>query len=184
MDNLLPQTLKSRLLIPDYDSSDNSDKDVVHKEYVDGKTFTLNVSKGLDMKGNKVINIADPTSATDGSNARHVNTKTSNYLKTDGTRVMTGNLNMNNRSISNAKQAQSYESTRTAYANFVNTTINNNNTLMTTNYHKYVHYILNQSFGSTDLKNTIAYIINKSGQFSDEDNIKEVKFIKKDSSVQ
>ena len=57
------------------------------------------------MKGNKVINKADPTSATDGSNARHVNTKTSNYLKTDGTRVMTGNLNMNNRSISNAKQA-------------------------------------------------------------------------------
>ena len=55
---------------------------------------------------------------------------------------------------------------------------------MTTNYHKYVHYILNQSFGSTDLKNTFAYIINKSGQFSDEDNIKEVKFIKKDSSVQ
>ena len=72
-------------------------------------------------------------------------------------------------------------STRT---NFVNTTINNNNTLMTTNYHKYVHEILNQSFGSTDLKNTFAYIINKSGQFSDEDNIKEVKFIKKDSSVQ
>ena len=112
MDNLLPQTLKSRLLIPDYDSSDNSDKDVVHKEYVDSKTFTLNVSKVLDMKGNKVINIADPTSATDGSNARHVNTKTSNYLKTDGTRVTTGNLNMNNRSITNAKQAQSYESTR------------------------------------------------------------------------
>ena len=58
MDNLLPQTLKSRLLIPDYDSSDNSDKDVVHKEYVESKTFTLDVSKGLDMKGNKVINIA------------------------------------------------------------------------------------------------------------------------------
>ena len=184
MDNLLPQTLKSRLFIPDYDSSDNSDKGVVHKKYVDSKTFTLNVSKGLDMNGNKVINIADPTSATDGSNARHVNTKTSNYLKTDGTRVMTGNLNMNNRSIINAKQAQSRESRYAAYANFVNTAINNNNTLMTTNYNNYVHDILNQSFGSTDLKKTFAYIINKSGQFSDEDNIKEVKFIKKDSSVQ
>ena len=31
MDNLLPQTLKSRLLIPDYDSSDNSAKDVMSK---------------------------------------------------------------------------------------------------------------------------------------------------------
>ena len=67
MDNLLPQTLKSRLLIPDYDSSDTSDEDVVHKEYVDSKAFTLDVSKGLDMKGNKVINVADPTRAADGS---------------------------------------------------------------------------------------------------------------------
>ena len=65
MDNLLPQTLKSRLLITDCDSNDNSDKDVVNKKYVDSTTSNLDVSKGLDMKGNKVINVADPTSATD-----------------------------------------------------------------------------------------------------------------------
>ena len=52
MNNLLPKTLKSRLLIPDYDSSDNSDKDVINKKYVDSKNFTLDVSEGLDMKGN------------------------------------------------------------------------------------------------------------------------------------
>ena len=34
-DNLVPQTLKSRLLIPDYDC----DKDVVVKKYVESKTF-------------------------------------------------------------------------------------------------------------------------------------------------
>ena len=45
-DNFLPQTLKSRLLIPDYDS----DKDVVVKKYVQSKTFPLDVSKGLGMK--------------------------------------------------------------------------------------------------------------------------------------
>ena len=105
MNNLLPQTLKSRLLIPDYDSSDTNNKDVVNKKYVDSKAITLDVSKGLDMKGNKVINVADPTRATDGSNERHGDTKASNYLKTDGTRVMTANLKMNNRSIINAKQA-------------------------------------------------------------------------------
>lgn len=33
--------LKSMLLIPDYDSNDNSDKHVVNKKYVDSKTFTL-----------------------------------------------------------------------------------------------------------------------------------------------
>ena len=100
---------------------------MVNKKYVDGTTFTLDVSKSLDMKGNKVINVADPTRATDGSNERHGDTKASNYLKTDGTRVMTGNLKMNNRSIINAKQAQSHESRYAAYANFVNTTISNNN---------------------------------------------------------
>ena len=148
MDNLLPQTLKSRLLIPDYDSSDTSDEDVVHKEYVDSKAFTLDVSKGLDMKGNKVINVADPTRAADGSDERHVDTKASNYLKTDGTGVMTGNLKINNRNIINAKQAQSHESRYAAYTNFVNTTISNNKTLITTSNQKYVHDIVDQSVGS------------------------------------
>ena len=41
IDDLLPQTLKSMLLIPDYDSNDNSDKHVVNNKYVDSKTFTL-----------------------------------------------------------------------------------------------------------------------------------------------
>ena len=77
IDNLLPQTLKSRLLIPDYDS----DKDVVVKKYVESKTFPLDVSKGLGMKGDKVINVVDPTSAADGSNKRYVDTKTSSLLK-------------------------------------------------------------------------------------------------------
>lgn len=39
MDSLLPQTLKSRFLIPDYDSSDNNDRDVVNRKYVDRKTL-------------------------------------------------------------------------------------------------------------------------------------------------
>ena len=39
MDSLLPQTLKSRFLIPDYDSSDNNGRDVVNRKYVDRKTL-------------------------------------------------------------------------------------------------------------------------------------------------
>ena len=97
---------------------------------------------------------------------------------------MADNLKMNNRSISNAKQAQPHESTHPAYANFFNTTINNNDTLMTTYHQKYVNDIVNQSTGSTDLKNTFAHIMNKSGQFRDEDDTTGVKFINQDSSVQ
>ena len=93
------------MLIPDYDSRDNSDKEVIKKKYVGSKTFSLDVSQGLDMKGNEVINVADPTIATDGRNNKYVDTETSNYLKT---RVMSGNLNLKSRSIINVKQAQAH----------------------------------------------------------------------------
>ena len=178
--NLLPQTLKSRLLITDCDSNDNSDKDVVNKKYVDSTTSTLDVSKGLDMKGNKVINVADPTSAIDKNNESYTDTKTSNYLKTGGTRVVTGNLNMNSRSIINVKQVQAHESTHAANVSFVKTTISNSNAIITTNYQKYVNDRLNLSVGSTDLKNTFTYITNKIGLFSDVDDITGVKFINQD----
>ena len=155
MDNLLPQTLKCRLLTPNYDNGDNSYKDVVNRKYVDSTTFTLDILKGLDMKGNKVINVADLTSSTDGRNTRYVDTKSSNYLKTDGTRIMTGNLNMNSRSIINVKQVQSRESTHAANVNFVDTTIKDSGALLTTNYQKYVNDRLYHSIGSTDLKKHI-----------------------------
>ena len=86
-------------------------KDFSDKKYVDSKTFTIDASKGLDMKGNKVIHVADPTSATDGGKKRYIDTKTSNHLKTDGTRAMTGNLNMNSKSGINVKKAQAQEKT-------------------------------------------------------------------------
>ena len=124
---------------------------MVDKKYVDSKTFTSDTSKGLVMKGSKVINVEDPTSATDRTNKRYVDTKTSNYWKTDGIRVMTGNLNMKNRNMSNVKQAQAHESTHAADVNFVSTTINNNNTLMTNNYQKYVDNRLNLFVESADL---------------------------------
>ena len=81
MDDLLPQKLQSRLLILDYGSSDNSDKYVVDKKCVVSKTFTLDASKGLDMKGNKVNKVADPTSATNGNNKRYVDTIKNGWYK-------------------------------------------------------------------------------------------------------
>ena len=81
MDDLLPQKLQSGLLILDYGSSDNSDKYVVDKKYVVSKTFTLDASKGLDMKGNKVNKVADPTSATNGNNKRYVDTIKNGWYK-------------------------------------------------------------------------------------------------------
>ena len=83
MDNLWHQTLQSRLFILDYCSRDNSHKYVVEKKYVDGKTFTLDASKGFDMKGNKVSKVADSASATNGSNKRYVDTIKNWWYKSD-----------------------------------------------------------------------------------------------------
>lgn len=55
-------------------------------------------------------------------------------MKTDGARAITGNLNMKSRSITNVKQAQAHGSIYAADVNFFNTTVNNNNTPMATNY--------------------------------------------------
>ena len=66
MDNLLPQTIKQ--LIPHHHSADYRNQDFVNKQFIDSKAVTLDPSKGLNMKGNKPDNLADPANATDSSN--------------------------------------------------------------------------------------------------------------------
>ena len=90
--------------------------------------------KKVSIRGNKEVTIVDLTSATLGSNQRYLDTKTSNYLKTDGTRVMTGYMNINFRGIIDVKQAQANERTHAANIHIVNTSKNINNTLTSTNY--------------------------------------------------
>ena len=64
------------------------------------------------MKGNKIINFVDPTSPTDTSNKRYVDTKTNTFfLIIDGSRSMTGDFNMKKKSTINVKKAQPQEKT-------------------------------------------------------------------------
>lgn len=43
-------------------------EDYRNQDFVDSKAVTLDPSKGLNMKGNKLDNLADPANATDSSN--------------------------------------------------------------------------------------------------------------------
>lgn len=72
--------MKSRLLNPDYDSDDSLPQDVMNKKHIDSKISSIDKSEGLDMKGNKIINFVDPTSPTDTSNKRYVDTKTNTFF--------------------------------------------------------------------------------------------------------
>ena len=53
----------------------------MNKIYIDSKAFSLDLSDGLDVKGNAISNLADPISQTDSSNKRYIDTKTNNFLK-------------------------------------------------------------------------------------------------------
>ena len=71
------------------------------------------------------------------------------------------------------------KSTHVADVNFVDTTMNNSNLLMTANYQKYD--ISNNSVGSTNQKKMFRYLMdNRSSEFSDEVHVTGVKITNND----
>ena len=87
-----------------------SDIDSATKKYVDtnsggGKTSLLTVDSNIDMKSQFLItNLKSPSSNDDAASKKYVDDSKvdgSVFLKLDGTRKMTGNLDMNNKRIFN-----------------------------------------------------------------------------------
>ena len=87
-----------------------SDKDATNKKYVDdnsggGKTSLITADSNIDMKSQfSITKLKSPSDNDDAANKKYVDdTKVdgSVFLKLDGTRPMTGNLNMNNKRILN-----------------------------------------------------------------------------------
>ena len=85
------------------------DKDAASKKYVDthsgGKTSLITVDSNIDMKSQfSITKLKSPTDNDDAANKKYVDDSKideSVFLKLDGTRIMTGNLNMNNNRIYN-----------------------------------------------------------------------------------
>ena len=87
-----------------------SDTDSVTKKYVDtnsggGKTSLLIVDSNIDMKSQfSITKLKTPSNNDDAANKKYVDDSKvdgSVFLKLDGTRKMTGNLDMNNKKIFN-----------------------------------------------------------------------------------
>ena len=85
-----------------------SDTDSATKKYVDensggGKTSLLTVDSNIDMKNQySITKLKTPTDNDDAANKKYVDDSKldgSVFLKLDGTRIMTGNLDMNNNRI-------------------------------------------------------------------------------------
>ena len=108
----------------------------------------------------KLINLGDAINPTHVTNKRYVDTKTNDFLRTDGMRAMTGDLNMNTRRILNLRQPQSYENTHAVNVGFLKKELSSSNaklqTIIHNEYEKYVSDRFNHSVSSTDQKNVSA----------------------------
>ena len=102
-------------------------------------------------------------------------------LKRKNPDPMESPINMGNNFITNIKDPLPTNSNYAVTVNFVNRTVSDNNTTMTTNYQKYIDNRLKHTVQSTETSNAFQYVMDDpAGQFYDEDDIKGIKKTNKD----
>ena len=128
----------------------------------------------IDMGNHKIINLADPTNNQDVAHKKYVDDRikaipggdTSDLLKLDGLRVMTGNLQMGDNFITGLEDPNPSDSDYATSVNYVNKTIDDK---------------LKYSIQSSNTSNAFQYVMDDpAGQFYDEDDIKGIKKTNKD----
>ena len=102
-------------------------------------------------------------------------------LKRKNPDPMESPINMGNNFITNVKDPLPTNSNYAVTVNFVNRTVSDNNTTMTTNYQNYIDNRLKHTVQSTETSNAFQYVMDDpAGQFYDEDDIKGIKKTNKD----
>ena len=102
-------------------------------------------------------------------------------LKRKNPDPMESPINMGNNFITNIKDPLPTNSNYAVTVNFVNRTVSDNNTTMTTNYQKYIDNRLKHTVQSAETSNAFQYVMDDpAGQFYDEDDIKGIKKTDKD----
>ena len=127
----------------------------------------------LDMANHKIINAAVLTEDEDGANKKYVDDEIAKLphsdngtLKLDGSRAMTGDLDLGGNSITNIKDPNPSDNDHATSVNYVNKTIDDK---------------LKYSIQSSNTSNAFQYVMdNPAGQFYDEDDIKGIKKTNKD----
>ena len=112
----------------------------------------------INMDNHRILNLADPVNNSDASNKKYIDNETSKLLPLDGSKVMSGNLNLNGNSITNVKDPTSSDNDYAANVNYVNKTIDDK---------------LKHSIQSSNTNNAFQYVMDDpAGQFFDEDDIR------------
>ena len=141
-----------------------------NKKYVDNQ-LAKKLDKGadIDMKNNSIVNLKFPSNQKDTTNVEFVNKRLSEtqkeYLKNDGSKSMTGNLNLNNNKIVNL-QTDFKDSKSAANVNFVENEITTMRDLVTQKIHE------SQIINSGQKRDAFRYLMEDTDESSSENNIK------------
>ena len=140
------------------------------KKYVDNQ-LAKKLDKGaeIDMKNNSIVNLKSPSNQKDAISVEFVNKRIAEtqkeYLKNDGSKSMTGNLNLNNNKIVNL-QTDFKDSKSAANVNFVENEITTMRDLVTQKIHE------SQIINSGQKRDAFRYLMEDTDGSSSENNMK------------
>ena len=120
-----------------------------------------------DMNNNKIKGLAEPTDLKDGANKKYVDDQikaipavdTSDLLKLDGSRAMTGNLQMGDNFITNVKDPLPSNSHYVATVNFLNKTVSDNNATISALIDSKINQVEDLNIKSAKQENVFSFII-------------------------
>ena len=141
-----------------------------NKKYVDNQLAKkLDKGANIDMKNNSIVNLKFPSNQKDATSAEFVNKRLSEtqkeYLKLDGSKSMSGDLNLNNNKVVNL-QTDFKNSKSAANVNFVENEITTMRDLVTQKIHE------SQIINSGQKKDAFRYLMEDTDESSSENNIK------------
>ena len=144
------------------------------------------IQENLNMGGQSIVNLRpfveiDSAQPTQDNQVINFGYFRKAALKRKNPDPMESPINMGNNFITNIKDPLPTNSNYAVTVNFVNRTVSDNNTTMTTNYQKYIDNRLKHTVQSTETSNAFQYVMDDpAGQFYDEDDIKGIKKTNKD----
>ena len=142
----------------------------------------------IDMNNNKIKGLAEPTDLKDGANKKYVDDQikaipavdTSDLLKLDGSRAMTGNLQMGDNFITDVKDPLSSNSHYAANVNFVNKSVSDNNATITALIDSKIDQVEDLNIKAAKQENVFSFIMNDDLFKEDDSDITKVGKVNKD----
>ena len=142
----------------------------------------------IDMNNNKIKGLAEPTDLKDGANKKYVDDQikaipavdTSDLLKLDGSRAMTGNLQMGDNFITDVKDPLSSNSHYAANVNFVNKSVSDNNATITALIDSKIDQVEDLNMKAAKQENVFSFIMNDDLFKEDDSDITKVGKVNKD----